>query len=242
MMEAMIFSAGLGTRLYPVSKDRPKALAPFNGETLLSYNLNYLASQGIDHFVINTHHFATKIAEYLDQNDNFGLDIKLSYEPVLLDTAGGIAHALHFFNRYDTPVLFYNVDVITNISINSMLGIHETLENDATLAVRNRKTSRYLLFDNNERLAAWKNQHTSEFRPKGFKVTNEKSMAFSGIQLISRNVLANFEQNRVYSLIDFYLENMDQLKIGAYHHDSDYWFDCGKPDTLHEAEEHIKHL
>jgi NDP-sugar pyrophosphorylase family protein len=235
-MDSMLFAAGLGTRLYPLTKDLPKALAPFQGGTLLRHNLEYLAGCGIDHFVINTHHFAGKIRSYLEENDHFGLSIELSYEPELLDTAGGLARAASLFRNTDQPILLYNTDVICNLQLRALVRHHRKQKNDVTLAVRKRSGSRYLYFNEEGRLAGWKDLRTGDTRPAGFSSTPATTaLAFSGIQLISPDVIQKLEDGRIYSLIDLYLEQMTLWQIGAYRHDDEYWFDCGKPETLQEA-------
>jgi NDP-sugar pyrophosphorylase family protein len=239
-MEAMIFAAGLGTRLYPVTRDRPKALAPLLNGTLLEYNLKNLAAQGIEHFIINTHHFADKIVEYLDFHDNFGLSIDLSFEEELLDTAGGMAKAKKYLRQKNTPVLLYNVDVITNLSLKELLKQHNQMGNDVTLVLRDRPTSRYLLFDSGGLLSGWQNVETGKLKPSHTNPEVHYPKAFSGIQLFSPKVMALLESGRKYSLIDFYLEQMTHLKIGAFSHDHNYWFDCGKPESLQEAQDKLK--
>ena len=228
-MKAMIFAAGLGTRLYPITKDKPKALAPFKDSTLLKHNLNNLANQGITKFVINTHHFADIIEKYLISNNNFGLDIQLSYEKELLDTAGGLAFASKYFGANE-DVLLYNVDVISNIDINKMLTFHLEQKSKATLAVRDRETSRYLLFNKNRELIGWRNKNTGEeIWCKDDIVSNE--FAFSGVHWINMSIVKSIKIEKS-SIIPFYLKAGKTQKITAYQHDNDYWFDCGKPETL----------
>jgi len=159
-MQAMIFAAGLGTRLYPITHDKPKALAPFMGTTLLHYNLKFLSQQGVSHFVINTHHFQEKIESYLAKNDFFGLNISLSKEKILMDTAGGLANAAHLFHADDEPILLFNTDVITNLNVARMAAYHISSRNEVTLAVRNRKSSRQLIFDECFRMNGWVNHNT----------------------------------------------------------------------------------
>lgn len=238
-MEAMIFAAGLGTRLYPITKDKPKALAPFLNGTLLEFNLKNLAAQGIHHFIINTHHFGDKIVEYLERNKNFGLSIDLSPEEELLDTAGGMAKARQYLSNDTSPVLLYNVDVITDLDIQVMLYDHRLNKYDVTLATRQRPTSRYLLFDENAALCGWHNIKTGEIKPPDLTPRLYTPRAFSGIQILSKKAMHHLEKDRKYSLIDFYLEQMHRLKIKSYSHDDNYWFDCGKADRLTEAEDRL---
>jgi len=238
-MQAMIFAAGLGTRLYPITHDKPKALAPFMGTTLLHYNLKFLSQQGVSHFVINTHHFQEKIESYLAKNDFFGLNISLSKEKILMDTAGGLANAAHLFHADDEPILLFNTDVITNLNVARMAAYHISSRNEVTLAVRNRKSSRQLIFDECFRMNGWVNHNTQSKKMSQRTTESSQAFAFSGIHLINSGLIRKIEQNRIYSLITFYLENMDENKIHAYIHDEDYWFDCGKPEDLEKAENFI---
>lgn len=236
----MIFAAGLGTRLHPITKDKPKALAPFCNTTLLGYNLEFLRMQGITDFVINTHHFADKIEEYLRENRNFGLNIKLSHETELLDTAGGLAKANSLFKNTE-DILLYNVDVVSDININTAYQYHKANNAIATLAVRSRETSRYLLFDNENKLVGWRNKSTGEEKWCNISSEITKEFAFSGIQWINCSILANMKPGK-QSLIPFYLEKGKENKIIAFDHSKDLWFDCGKPESLHMAENKIQAL
>lgn len=237
-MKAMIFAAGLGTRLYPITKDIPKALAPFGKTTLLGYNLDFLSKQGVSNFVINTHHFAEKIKLYLEENNNFGLNIKLIHETELLDTAGGLANAINLFEDAQ-DILLYNVDVISNIDINAFYKYHKNNNGSVTLAVRNRKTSRYLLFDDNNRLIGWQNKISGEVIWCSKQKLNANKLAFSGIHWINSSIFSALKPLK-QSLIPFYLENGIDKKIMAFNHSNDLWFDCGKPESLHLAESNIK--
>lgn len=232
----MIFSAGLGTRLYPLTNNLPKALAPIGNTTLLEYNLKFLASQGIDKFIINTHHFADKIENYLEKNDFFGLDIYISYEKELLDTAGGVAKVRNRIK--DDQILLYNVDIISNIDIDKLYNYHCQHKADITLAVRNRTTSRYLLFDEDNIMTGWKNKKTGEIKLYDTE-KQYKELAFSGISLINRDVLDEIGPVEKKSLIDFYLDICKERNISAYIHDDDYWFDCGSVEKLKKAEKYI---
>ena len=157
-MKAMILAAGLGTRLRPLTDDRPKALVEIAGRTLLEITLSRLRSFGIREVIINVHHFADMIVEYLKRNDNFGMRIEVSREEVLLDTGGGLKKAAHFFSRIpsrrDEPFIVHNVDVISTIDLRRMVQFHTENQALATLAVKDRETSRYLLFDEQLSFAA----------------------------------------------------------------------------------------
>ncbi|RLD46529.1 MAG: nucleotidyltransferase family protein [Bacteroidetes bacterium] len=236
-MKAMIFAAGLGTRLYPITKDKPKALAPFLNMSLLAYNLRYLANSGINQFIINTHHFADKIEEYLKQNNNFGYNITLSYEEILLDTAGGLAKAAHLFDGNE-DILLYNVDVISNIDIRRMYQFHKENKSMATLAIRNRDTSRYLLFNHENRLVGWQNISNGNEIWCDKKNDNVNQFAFSGIHWINSSLIEKLIIEKL-SIVPFYLDKGKDNKIMGYEHNDNYWFDCGKIESLKAAEEYI---
>lgn len=236
-MKAMLFAAGLGTRLYPLTKDKPKALAPFANTTLLAYNLKYLASQGINSFIINTHHFADKVDKYLQINDYFGLDIFISYEKDLLDTAGGLTKVRNKLKKNE-EILLFNVDVISDINIQEMYNYHCKENAKITLATRNRETSRYLLFDNSKRMIGWKNESTGEIISCGNN-SNIIKQAFSGISIINTNILHELGEVEKKSIIAFYLDMCKKYKISSFEHTDDYWFDCGTLNKLKTAEEYL---
>src|SRR5215471_10184664 len=150
-MKAMILAAGLGMRLRPLTDNRPKALVEIAGRTLLEITLSRLRAFGIHEVIINVHHFADMILEYLKTNDNFGLRIEVSREEVLLDTGGGLKKAAWFFledpSRLDSPFILHNVDVISTIDLRKIVQFHNENQALATLAVQERQSSRYLLFD-----------------------------------------------------------------------------------------------
>lgn len=229
----MIFSAGLGTRLYPLTKDRPKALAPFGNGTLLSYNIDFLKKQGINSFIINTHHFAGKIEKYLEDNDFFRSDIVISYEEMLLDTAGGLANIYKYLQ--DTKhILVYNVDVISEIDVKKMLLFHEKNKNDITLAVRKRQSARYLLFDENGTLAGWKNIKSGETIIKKTAFSYHE-YGYSGIGIFNKEMVKLIGAPEKKSLIPFFLDNCADKTIAMYDHTPEYWFDCGSVEKLQEA-------
>ena len=231
----MIFAAGLGTRLYPITKDRPKALAEINGVTLLEHNIRFLAAQGVDEMVVNVHHFADKLIEFLASKKNFGLQIHISREKDLLDTAGGLAKAAPYFS--DQDILLYNVDVVSNIDLQKMLEQHRRSKALATLAIRKRNSSRYLLFDKDHQLQGWRNTKTGEEIRCREDFTGElNEFAFSGIHIVSSRLLKLLGAPRKHSLTPFYLDIAKNEKVLGYPHDADYWFDCGKPETLAKAE------
>lgn len=237
-MKAMIFAAGLGTRLFPITNNRPKALAPFLEGTLLSYNLHFLAQQGITDFVINTHHYADLIETYLKENQNFGYNIQISYEVELLDTAGGLAKAKSLFVP-DEDILLFNVDIITNIDIHKMKQFYKSSNSIACLALRNRTTSRYLLFDKENTLIGWTNKKNDEIIWSRERATQFSEFAFSGIQWVNFSLIKDIPKEKM-SITPLYLKLAKTKDIKGYLHNDDYWFDCGKMESLKQAETFIK--
>ncbi len=235
-MKAMIFSAGLGTRLMPLTENLPKALAPIADTTLLGYNLMFLKNQGIKSFIINTHHFADEIDKYLEKNNNFGLDIHISYEKELLDTAGGLANVSHLLNP-DSSTLLYNVDIISNINVKKMFEFHNKQKSDFTLAVRNRQSSRYLIFSEN-RMIGWKNTKTGEEIIKS-KAIHKQDLAFSGISIVNNSIVKNLGSIGKMSLVQLLLDGCSESLFLSYNYTGDYWFDCGTVKKLRDAESYV---
>lgn len=237
-MKAMILAAGLGTRLRPLTNDRPKALVEIGSRTLLEITLARLHSFGIREVIVNVHHLADLVVEYLKAKDNFGMRIEISREEILLDTGGGLKKAAWFFledPRSDEPFVLHNVDVISSIDIGQMVQVHQNHKALATLAVQDRPTSRYLLFDEESTLCGRRLglQQTAEIVRSSRSV---KALAFSGIHVISPRLLPMLTEEGEFSIIPSYLRLAGQgEKIIAYRADKDYWRDLGKPDNLKEA-------
>jgi mannose-1-phosphate guanylyltransferase len=243
-MKAMILAAGLGTRLRPLTSDRPKALVEINGSTLLEIALKRLSTFGIRDVIINVHHFADLIVDYLKAHSNFGLHIEISCEQILLDTGGGLKKAAWFFLKEaveDEPFVLHNVDVISTIDLQSMALAHKAQKALVTLAVQERKSSRYLLFDQNLQLCG--RQKEGEGNPEIACVdsTRLKPLAFSGIHIISPQIFSMMQQDGVFSIIDVYLQlvRKGQVILG-YRVDGDYWRDLGKLEQVHQAAEDLK--
>lgn len=239
-MKAMILAAGLGTRLRPLTNDRPKALVEVGGRTLLEITLTRLRSFGIRDVIANAHHFADMIVEYLKAHDNFGMRIEVSREDVLLDTGGGLKKAAHFFTdhsgRSDEPFILHNVDVISTIDLGRMVQFHTEHQALATLAVQQRQTSRYLLFD--EQLQLCGRQAGRDCEPEIVRASGPlQGLAFSGIHVISPRIFAMLTEEGVFSIIPAYLR-LAALgeKILAFRADEYDWRDLGKPESLAEAE------
>ena len=247
-MNALILAAGLGTRLGTYTADCPKALVEVGGRTMLEHQLRHLSAAGFDRFVINIHHFAGKVQEYLRQNSNFGLDITLSDESsLLLDTGGGIRQALHLLQD-DSPLLIHNVDIFSNTDLKRLYQTHIKSGADATLLTARRNTSRYLYFNNNGALCGWSNEKTGEVRSplSDFDKTQYTPYAFQGIHVISKSVLPLLDAipEQRFGITDFYVANAGSLNLQMVESDPSQWVDAGKPETLGHAarivEEHYK--
>jgi NDP-sugar pyrophosphorylase family protein len=230
----MILAAGLGTRLRPLTDDRPKALVEIAGHTLLQITLARLRTFGVDEVIVNAHHFAEKIVEYLKANKNFGMRIVVSREEMLLDTGGGLKKAAWFFlddsRRPDEPFLLHNVDVVSTIDLGRMVEFHAAQKALATLAVQDRSTSRYLLFDQDLLLCGRRQAELVR------SSSQPLALAFSGIHVISPRLLSMMTEKGVFSIIDAYLHlAVGGEKILAFRADEYYWRDLGKPDHLMQA-------
>ena len=233
-MKAMLFSAGLGTRLRPLTDSIPKALVVFKGRPLLEWNLLRLKKFGFTEVIINVHHFAEKIEAFLKANENFGMQIAISDErEQLLETGGGLKKAAWFFDAM-TPFLVSNADVICDLDLGKLFSYHIQKKADATLAVMDRKSSRYFLFDKEMRLAGWKNEKTNELKiPR--EVSRPDKFAFSGIQIIDPIILKKITRDGVFSMVDVYLDLADELHIVGMPH-SGTWLDLGTVETLKTGE------
>jgi NDP-sugar pyrophosphorylase family protein len=236
----MVLAAGLGTRLRPLTNDRPKALVEIGGRTLLELTLTRLASFGVREVIINVHHFADLVIQYLKSKDNFGLQVEVSREELLLDTGGGLKKASWFFlqdpARLDEPFLLHNVDVVSTIDFNRVLNVHNESRALATLAVQQRESSRYLIFDEQRELCGRRIGRDQD--PELVRSTpNLQALAFSGIHMISPRLLTNITEEGVFSIIATYLRLAGQgEKILAFRADEYYWRDLGKLDDLRQAE------
>lgn len=239
-MKALILAAGLGTRLKPLTNSIPKALITINGRTLLEYQILKLKKYGFDEIIINVHHFPDQIIDFLKSKNNFGSNIKISDErDFLLDTGGGIRQTEWFFND-GKPFLVHNVDIFSNIDLGQLYRQHLSLNGLATLVVSPRKTSRYLLFDENLQLKGWFNEKTQEIKPTTININQFPKLAFAGIQILSPQVfklMKNWEPP--FSIIDFYLQNMEQHPIFGYIPPEFKILDVGKIQALSEAEKFI---
>jgi NDP-sugar pyrophosphorylase family protein len=246
-MKAMVLAAGLGTRLLPLTNDRPKALVEINGRTLLEITLIRLKSFGIREVIVNAHHFAAMMIEYLKANQNFGMSIEVSCEEPLLDTGGGLKKASWFFLRdhsgpstAEAAFILHNVDVISTIDLNRMVQSHQAHGALATLAVQDRKTSRYLLFDQQKELCGrrlvkeGKTELVRNVRPSC-------ELAFSGVHVISPRLFNLMTEEGIFSIIDVYLRLAAQdERIKSFPADEYQWRDLGTPESVARAAEELQ--
>jgi NDP-sugar pyrophosphorylase family protein len=244
-MKAMVLAAGLGTRLRPLTNDRPKALVEVCGRSLLEITLTRLRDFGIRDVIINVHHYADMVMDRVKAAGNFGMNIQFSREEVLLDTGGGLKKAAWFLGGYssgkkDDPFILHNVDVISTIDLQRMVEAHKKSGALATLAVQERKTSRYLLFNDQLQLCGRrlvKEEKTEIVRPS----QNIAELAFAGIHVISPRIFPLLTEEGGFSIVPVYLRLAAQgEKIQAFRADEYYWRDLGKPDNIRQAEEDIK--
>jgi NDP-sugar pyrophosphorylase family protein len=245
-MKGMILAAGLGTRLRPLTNDRPKALVEVAGRTLLEITLVRLRAFGVSEVIVNVHHFAEMVIDYLAKNNNFGMRIEISREDVLLDTGGGLKKAAWFFledsSRGDDPFILHNVDVISTIDLDRMVQFHKERKALATLAVQARETSRYLLFEEHLRLAgrlSGKDGQAEFVRPS--QQLEIQALAFSGIHLISPRLLSMMTEDGAFSIITSYMRLAGHGEpIIGYRSDEYYWRDLGRPENVALAEKDFR--
>lgn len=238
-MKAMILAAGLGTRLRPLTDDRPKALVEINGRTLLEITLSRLRNFGVSEVIINVYHFADMFLDYLKTNGNFGMRVEVSREDVLLDTGGGLKKAAYFFvgdsTSSEEPFIVHNVDVLSTIDLRRMLEFHSDHQALATLAVQDRKTARYLLFDDQLQLCGRRAGNDQEHELVRV-VERSQPLAFSGIHVISPRLLRMMSEEGAFSIITTYLRLAGQgEKIVAFRADEYYWRDLGSRENVAQA-------
>lgn len=231
----MLLAAGLGTRLKPFTSHHPKALATVNGKTLLQHNIDYLLKHGVTDIIVNVHHFAEQVIDALMVYKEFGKHITLSDESdELLETGGGLLKAAWFFDDGD-PFILMNVDILTDMDMFSMAKAHIATDALATLAVTNRSTSRYFLFDKENILCGWRNTKTGE--EKISRAADQYfSKAFSGIHIISPHIFPLISFTGKFSMVDVYLELAKDNAINAFDHTGSKFIDVGKPGSIGEAE------
>lgn len=247
-MKAMIFAAGLGSRLKPLTDTMPKALVPVAGCPMLEHVILKLKASGFTEIVINIHHFGEQIIDFLKTNNDFGLTIHISDErDRLLDTGGGIRKARLFFENSGEPFLVHNVDILSDMNLKELYDSHMQSGSVATLLASRRTTSRYLLFDTERKLRGWINKDTGQVKPEGFHYDEllYREYAFSGIHVFSPAVFRLMEAPRwegKFSIMDFYLATCGQTDYSGYLAEKLELIDIGKPETLARAEEFVRRL
>ena len=238
-MKAMIFAAGLGTRLRPLTDTLPKALVRVGGKPLLQHTIEKLTAAGFDEIIINIHHFGQQIIDFVEANNRFGIRIEFSDErEQLLDTGGGIKKAAWFFDD-NRPFLVHNVDILSTVDLREVMNHHLNSEVPSTLVCSERETNRYLLFNDQNHLRGWINKKTGEVKSpvSGFQPTGYAPLAFSGIQLLLPSLLREMDSfpDR-FSIIDFYLSLCNTHPITAYLPDKGNILDVGKLEAIQQAE------
>ncbi|MCD8178173.1 MAG: nucleotidyltransferase family protein [Tannerellaceae bacterium] len=242
-MKAMIFAAGMGNRLKPLTDTTPKALIPVNGIPMLEHIITKLKTAGFQEIIINVHHLAGQIIDFIQTNNSFGITIHISDErDYLLDTGGGIKQAAQFLEGNE-PFLVHNTDILSNVDLKAIYQEHITNNSLATLLVNKRETSRYLLFNNEHELCGWRNRDTGEVKSHypDFEPEKYKEFAFGGIHVMSPRIFEWMEEwTGKFSIINFYLAICAKANIKAFEAENLQLMDIGKPETLAKANEWIK--
>jgi NDP-sugar pyrophosphorylase family protein len=230
-MKAMILAAGRGTRMKPLTDSMPKALIKVQGVPLLEHCIKYLKFFGIYEIIINVHHHAEQIIDFLNKNGNFGLQIVISDErDELLETGGGLYKARWFFND-NMPFVMMSSDVITNLNLEDLCAYHRRYNPIATLAVKQRTSTREFLFDENNDLCGWRNNTTGEIRWSR-AVSNFKAISFSAIHVIDPVIFELITEKGIFSITDLYLRLAGERIIKGYEHNESLWFECGRIENL----------
>lgn len=244
-MKAMILAAGLGTRLKPITDLKPKALVEVGGVPVLERILVNLKTKGFKTVTLNVHHFADQIIKFLGSKD-FGIEIKISDESSeLLDTGGGLVKAFSLnFDDDKTPLLVHNVDIINNADLKGLYEFHLRSDNDITLLVNDRESTRKLIFDNKMTLTGWHHLKENRYIPSDFSIDNKNyELAFSGIYIINKEAVEEMREifgEGKYSVMKYFLHPKRKCKIGGYVQDNLYIIDIGKPAGLAQASEFLK--
>ncbi len=236
-MKAMILAAGLGTRLKPWTDYHPKALAAVNGKSLLQRNIEYLQTFGINEVIVNVHHFANQVINAINLNNGWGSKVIISDETQeVLETGGGLLKAAPFLKGEELFALM-NADILTDLDLQQMINYHQKNSPLATLATTNRQTSRYFLFDKNNNLCGWRNVKTGNektgLKPLG---GDEAQKAFSGIHIINPQIFSLIKQQGKFSMVDVYLNLVDEYSIKSFDHSDTAFLDVGRPESILDAE------
>ncbi len=233
-MKAMVLAAGMGTRLRPLTDDRPKALVEVAGRTMLDLTLARLRRFGVREVIVNVFHFADMVVEYLRAHQNFGMRVAVSREETLLDTGGGLKQAAWFFAESDAPFLLHNVDILSGFDLARMVAAHRESDAVATLATQGRATSRPLVFDD-------RGQLLRRDAAGSATETGEQRLAFAGVHIISPRIFVKMTQGGAFSIIDTYLQlSAMGERVQAFRDDDVYWRDLGKPESVAKAAEDVR--
>lgn len=238
-MKAMILAAGYGSRLRPVTNDKPKALVEIDGIPLLQLIIRKLIATGADEIIINAHHLADQVQAFLQNNRYFGIQMELSHEPEILGTGGGLKKVSHFFDN-DQPFFLHNVDILSTINLSQMYQYHLNHAAMATLAIQQRDTSRGFIVDEPGYICGHEDKDNQRSRLKRAPQGKSRFMAFCGIHVISPEIFQYMDETGRFSIIDVYLKLIEQgWPIISYPVDQFYWQDIGKLDTLNEINKDI---
>lgn len=239
-MKAFILAAGLGTRLRPITDNKPKALVEINGIPLIEIVIKRLIEAGFDQLIINVHHFAEQVIEFLNSKKKFGIEIQISNEKdLLLDTGGGLKKTAWFFND-NKPFLVHNVDIITDLELSKLYDFQLSNKYIATLAVQKRESSRYFLFDEQKNLCGWKNEKTNETKMARAPVGSLIKLAFSGIHAADPRIFDFMPEEKIFSLVDLFLKVASKHQITYFEHTNSQFIDLGKKENLTKAEMYFK--
>jgi NDP-sugar pyrophosphorylase family protein len=232
-MKAMILAAGIGTRLRPITLEKPKCLVEVQGISLLEHTIRYLKYFGIKEIIINVHHFADQIEQFIQDKNSFGIQIVLSDErEALLDTGGGLVKAKWFFED-NKPFILIASDVITDLDLTDIYNYHLSHEPLVTLAVKQRKSSREFLFDRGYRLCGWHNNVTGETRWVK-ETSNPQKIAFSTVHVIDPRLFDLVSETGAFSIIDIYLRLARENVILGFEHNETRWYEFGRIENLEE--------
>jgi NDP-sugar pyrophosphorylase family protein len=237
-LKALIFAAGLGTRLKPITDTIPKALVPVMGKPLLEHIILKLKKEGFNEIIVNVHHFPDQIIDFIQSNDAFGIRIAISDErDELLDTGGGISNTAWFFDD-NQPFLVHNVDILSNANLKELYDKHVHADTLATLLVSERNTFRHLLFDEQNLLQGWINEKTGETKPAGLSnIESYRKLAFAGIQMLNPEVFEHMKNfGDKFPVMDFYLSFAGTGKIAGYTPSNFQMLDIGKLDVIEGIE------
>lgn len=231
--KGMIFAAGLGTRFIPWTKSHPKALAMINGKSLLQRNIEYFMQYGIEDIVINVHHFSEQIIEALEKNNNWGAKITISDESdELLETGGGLKKAERLLDA--DHIFIINADILTDVNLDDFFQHHLKTEALATLAVSDRSSSRYFLFNDKNQLVGWENIKI-DYQRWAIRSTRYQRKAFSGLHIIKGELIPKIKQNGKFSIVDVYLDLAQTENIQYYDHTGAKFIDVGKQESIEIA-------